>query len=67
MLIIQRVVGAALILLLKFVLKVWFGEDPCVVVTDYNIMKDTFQKEADAFAGRHFLTEICKAHPGLIF
>lgn len=37
---------------------VWLGEDPNVMVTDYEIMKDLFIKEGDIYAGRSFMVDI---------
>lgn len=34
----------------------WFGELPVVAVNDFNIIKETFIKDGDAYAGRNFFT-----------
>jgi hypothetical protein len=39
---------------------VWLGEDPTIMVTDYEIMRDLFVKEGDIYAGRSFMVEIFK-------
>lgn len=35
----------------------WHGEDPIVVVTDFQLIKETFIKHGDAYAGRDLLVE----------
>jgi hypothetical protein len=45
--------------------KVWFGEDPCVVMADYATIRETFLRDGDTFAGRHFFPEgISSVLPG---
>ncbi|KAF7627337.1 hypothetical protein Mgra_00009378 [Meloidogyne graminicola] len=39
---------------------VWLGEDPTVMVTDYEIMRDLFVKEGEVYAGRNFMSELFK-------
>nr|CAD2154430.1 unnamed protein product [Meloidogyne enterolobii] len=39
---------------------IWLGEDPTVIVTDYEIMRDLFVKEGDVYAGRNFLVDLFK-------
>nr|CAD2154410.1 unnamed protein product [Meloidogyne enterolobii] len=39
---------------------IWIGEDPTVIVTDYEIMRDLFIKEGDVYAGRNFLADLFK-------
>jgi hypothetical protein len=36
----------------------WLGEDPVVVVADFETMRDAFVKGGDAFSGRHLMTAI---------
>ncbi|KAH7707422.1 Protein CYP-33E1 [Aphelenchoides avenae] len=36
----------------------WIAESPVVVVCDYALMKDTFVKDGDAYAGRNLYNEI---------
>jgi hypothetical protein len=43
---------------------VWFGEDPVVVLTDFALIKETFIKDGDAYAGRDFMLEINKLFKG---
>ncbi|KAI1730109.1 cytochrome p450 domain-containing protein [Ditylenchus destructor] len=46
----------------------WIGEIPIVNVASYQLIKDTFIKEGDAFAGRDFFKDaytICKPTNGL--
>nr|CAD2183376.1 unnamed protein product [Meloidogyne enterolobii] len=37
---------------------IWIGEDPTVIVTDYEIMRDLFIKEGEVFAGRNFMGDV---------
>ena len=37
---------------------IWLGEDPVIVVCDFETMRKTFVKMGDAFAGRHLMTAI---------
>uniref|UniRef100_A0A914NKG8 Uncharacterized protein n=1 Tax=Meloidogyne incognita TaxID=6306 RepID=A0A914NKG8_MELIC len=39
---------------------IWLGEEPTVIVTDYEIMRDLFVKEGDVYAGRNFLVDLFK-------
>ncbi|KAF7629148.1 hypothetical protein Mgra_00009328 [Meloidogyne graminicola] len=43
---------------------VWLGEDPTVMVTDYEIMRDLFVKEGEVYAGRNFMSELFKTCTG---
>jgi hypothetical protein len=45
----------------------WMGEDPVVMVTGYEQMRDMFVKDGDTFAGRHFMVEFFKILTGLAF
>ncbi|KAL7075719.1 hypothetical protein ACQ4LE_004922 [Meloidogyne hapla] len=36
----------------------WLGEDPVVVISDFECMRDTFVKAGDAYSGRHLMTAI---------
>jgi cytochrome P450 family 33 len=48
--------------------QVWFGEDPCVVMADYATIRETFLRDGDTFAGRHFLPDrISSVLPGLFY
>ena len=44
---------------------IWIGEDPTVIVTDYEIMRDLFIKEGDVYAGRNFLADLFKTLSGI--
>ncbi|KAI3419411.1 hypothetical protein GPALN_006655 [Globodera pallida] len=37
---------------------IWLGEAPVVVVTDFELMRDLFVKEGNAYAGRHFMVKL---------
>ncbi|CAK5090474.1 unnamed protein product [Meloidogyne enterolobii] len=39
---------------------IWLGEDPTVIVTDYEIMRDLFIKEGDVYAGRNLMGDLFK-------
>nr|CAD2168816.1 unnamed protein product [Meloidogyne enterolobii] len=39
---------------------IWIGEDPTVIVTDYEIMRDLFIKEGDIYAGRNLMGNLFK-------
>uniref|UniRef100_A0A914MIN4 Uncharacterized protein n=1 Tax=Meloidogyne incognita TaxID=6306 RepID=A0A914MIN4_MELIC len=43
---------------------IWLGEEPTVIVTDYEIMRDLFIKEGDIYAGRNFLVDLFKTFSG---
>ncbi|CAK5080292.1 unnamed protein product [Meloidogyne enterolobii] len=36
----------------------WLGEDPIVVISDFECMRDTFVKAGEACSGRHLMTAI---------
>uniref|UniRef100_A0A914L629 Unspecific monooxygenase n=1 Tax=Meloidogyne incognita TaxID=6306 RepID=A0A914L629_MELIC len=36
----------------------WLGEDPVVVISDFECMRDTFVKAGEAYSGRHLMTAI---------
>ncbi|CAK5090473.1 unnamed protein product [Meloidogyne enterolobii] len=42
------------------VFTIWLGEDPTVIVTDYEIMRDLFIKEGDIYAGRNLMGDLFK-------
>ncbi|CAK5079413.1 unnamed protein product [Meloidogyne enterolobii] len=44
---------------------IWIGEDPTVIVTDYEIMRDLFIKEGEVFAGRNFMDDLFKKFSGI--
>uniref|UniRef100_A0A914I341 Cytochrome P450 n=1 Tax=Globodera rostochiensis TaxID=31243 RepID=A0A914I341_GLORO len=37
---------------------IWLGEAPVVVVTDFELMRDLFVKDGNAYAGRHFMVKL---------
>ncbi|KAI1702541.1 cytochrome p450 domain-containing protein [Ditylenchus destructor] len=43
----------------------WIAEDPVVAVTKFDLIKESFIKDADAYAGRHFFKEIFPMFTGL--
>jgi cytochrome P450 family 33 len=43
---------------------IWIAEDPVVIVTEYELMRELFIKDGDTFAGRHFMAELFKALTG---
>ena len=44
---------------------IWIGEDPTVIVTDYEIMRDLFIKEGDIYAGRNLMGNLFKKFSGI--
>ncbi|KAL3094174.1 hypothetical protein niasHT_028263 [Heterodera trifolii] len=39
---------------------IWLGEAPVVVVADFQLMRDLFVKDGDAYAGREFINKLFK-------
>jgi hypothetical protein len=45
----------------------WCGEIPIVAVTEFNLIKETFIKDGDAYAGRNFFTPFQKILRGNLY